>query len=234
MNVVFSETKNANGLISELNEVSLAGLCPHLEPVALEFRQILHETDRPLTHAYFVESGLISSVRRMQDGGTVEVGLVGREGMSGLPALLGEATAPDTGVVQMAGRANRVEIGVLRDLMGEDAALRATLLRYARGVIVQAGQLAACNRLHNVEARLARWLLMARDRAATDELPLTQEFLAIMLGVRRAGVTVAMNALAGSGLVRNARRRITVIDSEGLEATACECYRVIQRAFAPL
>jgi len=231
MSSVLLENSVLNGLLSRLPAESVERLRPGLEPVGLEYRQSLYAANDRIGHVWFVESGLVSLITQMEDGGAVEVGLVGREGLAGLTALLGTAVATTGAIVQIPGRALRVEITLIRELMEEDAALRAAVSRYARRMFVQLSQLAACNRLHSVDERLARWLLMSRDRILSDDLALTQEFLSIMLGVRRAGVTVAVNALGRAGLVRNARRRICIVDPRGLEEIACECYGVIRQAF---
>lgn len=220
-----------NGMLARLPAESMARLRPQLEPVVLEHRATLYQANSPIQHIHFVESGLVSLITQMTDGSAVEVGLIGREGLVGLTALLGTPIATTGAIIQIPGRALRVEVAAVRALLQDDAAFRDIVNRYARCMFIQVCQIAACNRLHSVDERLARWLLMSRDRISSDDLALTQEFLSIMLGVRRAGVTVAINALSRAGLVRNARRRICIVDPRGLEAVACECYGVIRRAF---
>ncbi len=177
---------------------------------------------------------MISIVAMMRDGAAVEVGIAGREGMLGVQAVLGDDISLNEAMVQIPGSALRLPAEVLRREAQTSVQLRGVLLRYVQAYLNSATQSAACNRAHLLEQRLARWLLTARDRAGADRLPLTHEFIAMMLGVRRAGVTVAAQSLQSAGLIHYAHGRITIADREGLEAAACECYEVTTREYARL
>lgn len=174
---------------------------------------------------------MVSLVAQMEGGAEVEVGVTGFEGVVGLPALLGVEKSPHLNMTQMPGGAFRVRTGALREELGRGGALLQGTLRYAQAVMVMATQTAACNALHTLSERLAKWLLMCHDRRRGEELPLTHEFLSMMLGVRRAGVTEAAVVLQAEGLIKYHRGRITVLDREGLEGFACECYPVIKAEF---
>ncbi|MFC7544353.1 Crp/Fnr family transcriptional regulator [Siccirubricoccus deserti] len=207
-----------------------ARLRPRLEPVELPFRKVLQEPGKPVTSVYFPETGWSSMLAYMEDGDAAEVGLVGHEGMIGLPLLLGGDSDDLEAMVQAPGTALRMDAAAFREELERIPAFRTLLLRY---VLVHHGQVArtaACNGRHHIEQRLARWLLMAHDRAEGDEFPMTHEFLSMMLGVRRAGVTVAAQLLSKAGMIRYERGRIEVTDRPGLESVACECYGVVRRA----
>jgi CRP-like cAMP-binding protein len=162
----------------------------------------------------------------MTDGSTIEVGMIGREGIVGAAALLGGEASAQHIVVQAPGTALRMKVAECRAAFEESAAVRAPVLRYVQTLLDLSAQTAACNRLHSIEQRCARWLLMARDRLDDDVMPMTHEFLSTMLGVRRAGVTETVGELHRSGLIQNHRGAVTILDREGLEAAACECYRI--------
>jgi CRP-like cAMP-binding protein len=197
-----------------------------LRPVSLEQRQVLHEPGAPLTHIHFVEDGVVSNLTRMADGGTIEFGMTGIEGLVGAEALLGAEVSGHQGIVQVPGTALRMSVAECKKAFDQSTAVRAAVMRFIEALLYTTAQTAACNRLHNIEQRLARWLLMARDRIQADMMPMTHEFLASMLGVRRAGVTEAAGELQRSGLIRYHHGRLTIVDREGLEATACECHRI--------
>jgi CRP-like cAMP-binding protein len=167
----------------------------------------------------------------MADGGSVEVGLVGSEGIIGLPIAFGDDVSPNHAVVQIAGGAMRMEVSTFREEFGRGGRLQSLLLRYALAANKQVSQTAACNRSHNVGDRLARWLLMCHDRVEGDELALTQEFIAQMLGTRRSGVSEAAILLQAAGLIRYSRGHITVLDRERLKEFSCECYEVVKAEF---
>ena len=202
------------------------------EPLAPN--QMLQEHGKPVEAVIFPTSGLVSIVAMMRDGASVEVGLVGREGMLGVQGVLGDEVSLNEAVVQMAGSALRMPANILEREAQANPQLRAILLRYVQAYLNSATQSAACNRAHLLEQRLARWLLTVRDRAATDRLPLTHELIATMLGVRRAGVTVAAQSLQSAGFIHYAHGRITIADREGLAVAACECYEVTRREYARL
>lgn len=178
--------------------------------------------------AYFPETAVASIVRILTDGSMIEVGLIGFEGMVGIQSLAEEAEQPFRVVVQNPGALWRMPMRRLREEFRRGGEFQRLLLRFSNMFLAQVSQTAACNRLHNLEQRLARWLLMMRDRTSTDELKLTQEFLSHMLGTRLAGVNEALGSLTNSGLVKHARRSIQIIDREGLEMAACECYAFLK------
>ncbi len=223
----------------------LACFRAELEPVQLVVKDVLIEQDAAVTGIYFVESGTVSMIAGLEDGSRIEVGLVGPEGIVGLPLLLGGGTAAVEAMVQSEGTALRLSAPSLRAALAEAPALLHLLLRYADAFMAQVAQSAACNGRHHLEQRLARWLLMTHDRVERDQFVMTQEFMSTMLGVRRPGVTLAMGTLQRAGLVRHGGGKLTVLDRPGLEAASCGCYaagrrhfdwldRVLERADAPV
>jgi len=223
-----------NRLLDLLPSAQLDRLRPHLAVEALALDQTLQEHGKPVEAVIFPTSGMISIVAMMRDGASVEVGLVGREGMLGVQAVLGDEVSLNAAMVQMPGSALRMPADILEREAQASPQLHAILLRYVQAYLNSATQSAACNRAHLLEQRLARWLLTARDRAGTDRLPLTHELIATMLGVRRAGVTVAAQSLQSAGFIHYAHGRITIADREGLAVAACECYEVTRREYARL
>ena len=223
-----------NQLLDLVPPAELDRLKPYLTTEALPLNQTLQQRGKPVKSVFFPTSGMISIVAMMRDGAAVEVGIAGREGMLGVQAVLGDDVSINEAMVQIPGSALRLPADVLRREAQASPELRSVLLRYVQAVLNCATQSAACNRAHLLEHRLARWLLTARDRAGTDRLPLTHEFIAMMLGVRRAGVTVAAQSLQSAGLIQYAHGRITIADREGLESAACECYEVTKREYARL
>ena len=223
-----------NRILSSLPAREYERLAPHFQYVELPLRQVLHLPEGPMPFVYFPLSGTVSLTAMMRDGREVEIGAVGREGMAGLPVFLGTDTAPFKAVVQVSGGAVRVKAGALREEAGRGGRLHRLLLRYAQAFFVSTAQTAACNRLHPMEGRLAKWLLTTRDRAESDTFDLTQEFLSIMLGVRRAGVSEAMGVLKAGGLIGHTRGSLTVLDAGGLERASCECYGVVRDEYARL
>jgi CRP-like cAMP-binding protein len=218
-----------NMLLAGLPVEEREHLRPLLTRVSLVSGQVLHERGDPIEDVFFMEHGLGSLTADTTDNGQVEVGLTGWEGMVGASVLLNpEAIAAHRAFVQIAGAGIRIRSADLRDKIELCPVLRERCLRYVHILLVQTAQSAACNARHELGERLARWLLMCRDRVGCDELPLTQEFLSLMLGVRRAGVSLAMSILQAGGLVSQARGRIIVLDRAGLEGAACECYRVVR------
>ena len=216
-----------NCLLSKLSLELLERLRPRLQPVALDVRQVIYEPNVPIRYAYFPEQGMISVVSVMEDGNSIEVGTIGREGMAGAMLLLGSDSMPYQFFVQAPGHAERLEASVLVDEAERSRELRQLILRYQLAFHTQTMQGVACNGLHTVQRRCCRWLLMARDRADSDDLQLTHEFLGLMLGVRRASVTDVLRPLQDAGLVRSSHGTITILNREALERGACECYRVI-------
>jgi len=222
-----------NEVLSMLPPAELERLRPHLRRVQLVNGQNLCEAGERIDQVFFVEEGFVSMVAEADgdDIGT-EVGLIGREGIVGLPALLGSRPVSfDRAMVQMPGTAQRMTAEALRDGLDALPTLRQFLLQALEAFMAQVSQTAACNSRHNLTQRLARWLLMAHDRVDGDELPLTQEFLSKMLAVRRSGVTVALQSLQIAGAVSQRRGRILICDRPGLEAASCGCYGRV-RAFA--
>ena len=220
-----------NRLLAALAPDDFAALAPVLRPVELEFRQVLHEPGRPIQAAYFLEGGMVSMLAPLEDGKFMEVGLVGREGVVGLPIVLGDGTMTTEALVQMEGSALRVRPAELRAAFERNAGLRTLVLRYVLAHHVQVAQTAACNGHHAVDGRLARWLLMCHDRAERDEFPMTHEFMSLMLGSRRPSISVAAAVLQKAGMIRYTHGRMTVLDRAGLEAASCECYGVVREQF---
>ncbi|WP_043342335.1 Crp/Fnr family transcriptional regulator [Belnapia moabensis] len=219
-----------NRLLQALPPADLAELWPQLEPVALNFRDVLQVPEQPMQAVYFVETGMVSMIATLEDGDGAEVGIVGYEGIVGLPLLLDDDQDDLEGLVQMPGTALRMSASTFREMLEQLPSLRRLLNRYA---LVHHGQVArtgACNGRHHTDDRLVRWLLMAHDRAGVDTFPITHEILGMMLGVRRAGVTVAAGVLQKAGLIRYSGGRITITDRDGLENASCECYGVTRRA----
>ena len=204
-----------------------------LEPIDLPLGVILAEPEQPLNDVYFPETAIVSVVNLMADGGVVEVGTIGREGLVGLSVFLDGGATPSRTLVQLAGGALRMSAESFV-AAGERPALRHLLHRYTHAYLTQVAQTAACNRMHDIRQRCARWLLMTHDRADAVTFSMTQEFLSFMLGVRRAGVTEAAGALQSEGLIRYVRGRVTVLDRAGLEAASCECYRIVHNHFERL
>lgn len=223
-----------NRLLNWLPRAEYARLAPHLELVTLPARHVVYEPHEPITRVYFPQDGMLSLVLPLADGGTVEVGIVGREGVAGVPAVLGVETMPTRCIVQLAVRARVMRVAALRRQARDAAPLHGLLKRYTQTLIDQIAQGAACNRRHTLERRCARWLLMSHDRAEADAFPLTQEFLAEMLGVHRPAVVTALGTLRRAGVIastRGGRGGIQVLDRAGLEGAACECYGAIRARF---
>lgn len=234
MNQQDAERFRLNRLLAALPPGALEALRPHAELVALEHGQHAIVPDEPIRHIYFPLSCLLSLVTLMSDGSTVESGTIGREGMSGIPVLLdaGQTTMPT--FVQVPGDAVRLGARFVAEAYEQSEAVRRLLNRYVHTVVVVGSQSAACNRLHSLEPRMARWLLMSSDGVGSDELDLTQEYLAAMLGVRRAGVTEAAGRLKAEGLISYTRGHISIADRPGLERAACECYARVRGEYERL
>lgn len=207
---------------------------PHLETVSLRVNQAIHQPGELAKDVFFPTHGLISIVTTMLDGSSVEIGMVGKEGVFSVSAILGDDRPPQNAMVQLPGSALRMPSQLLRHEAHADTTLQGQLLRYVQAKLSMAAQAAGCNRLHTLEQRCARWLLSAHDRAEGDTFPMTHEFMSMMLGVRRAGVTVAAQGLQSRALITYHRGTMTIVDREGLEAASCECYRAIQDEFSRL
>ena len=220
-----------NRLLTALPSPDYELLQPHLEPVRLTYRRSLYSANKRIDFVYFVETGVCSLVNTMQDGSASEVGTIGNEGLVGLPIVLGDMQAPTSVYVQVPGTGTRMKASDFWDAMEESATLRRSMLHYAHAFFNQVAQSAACNTFHSLDQRCCRWLLMTHDRMDTNEFLLTHEFLAMMLGVRRAGVTEAAGALQRDGLIRYKRGLITILDKKALQKRSCECYAVAKAEF---
>jgi CRP-like cAMP-binding protein len=213
-----------NLLIQRMSNEDRERLGSHFTEEPLEFKQTLIEQDKPIKYVYFIESGVMSMVTDLLEGETIETGTVGNEGLVGLSAVLGVVHPPGRVFAQIPGRGLRVSAEIVTAEGDESTAWFRVLLRYANFVTATNAQTAACNRMHAVEARASRWLLMTHDRVEGDDFPLTQEFLALMLGVARPTVNIVGATLQKAGFIRYTRGRITVVDRAGLESASCECY----------
>jgi CRP-like cAMP-binding protein len=223
-----------NQLLAALPTEEYTHLLPRLQPVHLPLKAVIEEPTEPLTHAYFPRTGMLSLIVVLEDGAGVEVATVGNEGMVGLPLFLGPAIARTRAVCQLPCEAVRLDAAAFTELVRSSDAFQRLLHQYAQTRYDQVIQTAACNRHHSAEERCARWLLLTHDRMQADQFPLTHEFLASMLDVRRSTVTVTANALQQAGFIRYNRGQVTVLDRAGLETIACECYRAIKQTYAPL
>jgi CRP-like cAMP-binding protein len=220
-----------NRLLDSLPRPDLERLRPHLEAVSVGVKHVVYEPNGPIKHVYFPINCVISLVTYLEDGASVEMATIGLEGMVGLPIFLGTDTMPSRAFGQVPGDALRITAAAFTEEIERNGPLVRVLNRYTQALFNQVAQTTACNRVHLVEQRCARWLLQTHDRVGSDQFSLTQEFLAQMLGVRRSGVSAAAGLLQKAGLIRYARGWITVLDRPGLESASCECYRVIKREF---
>jgi CRP-like cAMP-binding protein len=223
--------RRTNRLLSLLSDDDYERLRPHLSVVALDYRKSLYEASRPIEQVYFPVDGVASLVITTTDGSSAEVGTIGSEGMVGLPICLGDRDAPSSVYVQVPGSALGMEARLFRRELERSPTLNLIMLRYAHAFFNQVAQSAACAHLHKVEQRCCRWLLMTRDRMPSDDFLLTQEFLGMMLGVRRTTVTDVMGALQKAGLVRYRRGHVRILDSEALRQRACDCYDISKQEF---
>jgi CRP-like cAMP-binding protein len=223
-----------NRLLAALSPADFSRLEPQLEPIPLPVRACLAEPNRSIEHVYFLEQGIASVVASTPQGRRIEVGIIGREGLTGLPVLLGTERSPHACFVQTAGSGLRIQADALRRALGASSALHQHLLRFVQAFLVQMGQTALANGSHVIEERLARWLLMCHDRVDGDRLSTTHEFLSLMLGVRRAGVTVALRVLEERGLIATKRGQVTVLDRAGLEGVAGDSYGLCEAEYERL
>jgi CRP-like cAMP-binding protein len=221
-----------NRLLRAIPNDQYTQLLPYLEPVELSNKQVLWHANATIHSLYFPRTCVLSLLTPLVDEQPVEAATVGREGMAGVPVVLGVRMTNAEAVAQVPGDAVRVDAErFMAHVRQGDGALFGILLRYAQALQEQIAQSVACNRHHSIDERCARWLLMTQDRVGADQFPLTQEFLSFMLGVRRASVTVAAGMLQQAGMIRYQRGRITVLDRAQLEAVSCECYAVVQRRY---
>ncbi len=221
-----NQVSERNKLLSSLTSEDYEWISPHLTQVHLKSGDVLAEPEEPFSHVYFMETGVVSVTNQVY-GGIVEVGTVGNEGVAGLSAYLSGEGLPSRTFVQVPGTAQKVSARTFAAGVEERPRLRRLVNRYTQAYLIQVAQTAACNRAHNIDGRCARWLLMTHDRVGdVDTFPLTHQFLAYMLGVRRAGVTVAAGNLQKAGLIRYTRGKVTIVDRAGLEKAACDCYGI--------
>ncbi len=221
----------ANQLLAALPKKDYQRLQSHLEEVPLVFEEILYQPNVLLSDVYFPNRGIVSLLAGVSERSTLEVGLVGNEGVVGLNVFMGVNSSLNRAVVQGAGSAMKMKATAFRKLSNHGGALQQLLQRYSHSVLTQISQSAVCNQFHSVDARLARWLLMTHDRMRNDEFRITQEFLSHMLGVRREGVSKAAGDLQKRGLIRYRRGNLKILNRAGLEATSCGCYEIIKEEY---
>ena len=226
-----NQVSMSNHLLAALPRKEYQKLLRVLEPVELAYEEVLYEAHAPIRHVYFPHDCFVSMLTTVDGGRAAEVGLIGCEGMVGLPAALGIAVSPFRGIVQGGGTALRMKIADFRRNFSESAALQRELYLFTHLLMIQIAQTAACNRFHVVTQRMARWLLMTRDRVNSNEFRITQEFLALMLGVRRVGINVAARSLQERKLIGYRRGTITILDHRGLVASACGCYKTVKDTY---
>ena len=220
-----------NRLLELLHPLDFRRLRPHLQPVVLGYRQSLYEANKPLTSVYFPIDGVASLVNTMADGSSTEVGTIGNEGIVGLPVILGDRLAPTTAYIQVPGTGLQLRASILAAELERSSRTREVMHHYAHAFFNQVAQSAACNQTHNIKQRCCRWLLMTHDRVQSDQFLLTQEFLGMMLGVRRTSVTEVARELRHRKLIEYSRGRVTILSRTGLERQACECYAVSKKEF---
>ncbi|HLX78953.1 MAG TPA: Crp/Fnr family transcriptional regulator [Burkholderiales bacterium] len=224
----------SNHLLSLLPRDDREHVLGRCEKLSMEVGRVLYEAGEPIAHVYFPLSGMISMVLGASDGATIEVGVVGNEGLLGASIALGSERSHVKALIQVAGEFLRMTAQDFRAEAKRSTALTGLAQRFAQSLMVQVSQSVMCNRLHSMEERICRWLLMAHDRAGVDEIGLTQQFISEMLGVRRPSVTVAAGILQKAGLIRYSRSKVTVLDRAGLEESACECYALVNRELEAL
>jgi CRP-like cAMP-binding protein len=223
-----------NRLLAALPPHEYEQLRPHLQPVLFSLGEVVYEFGGQLDHVFFPTTSIVSLLYTMENGSSAEMGLTGNDGVVGIALFMGGGTMPNRAVVQSAGKALRMKATVLQDGFAQGGKFQQLLLRYTQALITQISQTAVCNRLHSVEQQLCRWLLLSHDRLNTDELIMTQELIADMLGVRREGVTVAAGRLQDAGTISYVRGHIKILDRDKLEKTVCECYQVVKDEFRRL
>lgn len=229
MTVVDFRTPIQNRILSALPAAKYKNLLSKLQPVFLELSQVLYDAGEPISYVYFPNNAMISLVAIREGGGrSVEVGVVGDEGMLGTSAFLGNPVAHNQALVQLAGSALRVRVEVLQDAVEEGGPLHRLLHHYTQVVLTQITRSAVCNRFHNLRERLARWLLITHDHAKSDTFPMTHEFLSHLLGARRVDISKAANALQKADLVKYRRGQMTIVDRQELETASCDCYHIVK------
>ena len=220
-----------NHLLDALPANDFERLASHLELIPMGLGDVLYESGDKLRYVYFPTTSIVSLLYVMEDGASAEIAVVGNEGILGISLFMGGETTPSRAIVQSAGHAFRLRAALLKEEFARYGPTMHLLLHYTQALITQMAQTAVCNRHHSVDQQLCRWLLLSLDRLASNELSMTQELIANMLGVRREGVTEAAGKLQDAGLIRYHRGKIAVLDRPGLEARTCECYQVVKREF---
>src|SRR5215207_10677895 len=228
MPVSVPATQNENRLLAALPNDEYQRLLPQLANISFSLGEVVYEFSGQLDYVFFPTTAIVSLLYTMENGSSAEMGLTGNDGVVGIALFMGGGTMPNRAVVQSAGEALRMKAKLLQDEFARGGKFQHLLLRYTQALITQISQTAVCNRLHSVDQQLCRWLLLSHDRVKTDELIMTQELIADMLGVRREGVTVAAGHLQDIGAISYIRGRIQILDRQKLEDTACECYRVVK------
>ena len=223
-----------NYLLAALPEIDLQRWLPNLEPIHMPLGTVLYESGAALSHVYFPTTAIISLLYVMENGASAEIAVAGNEAIVGISLFMGGESTPSRAVVQSAGHAFRMPAGILKEEFSRSGAVLHLLLRYTQALITQMAQTAVCNRHHTLHQQLCRWLLLSLDRLQGDELVMTQELIANMLGVRREGVTEGALKLQQAGIIRYARGHVTVIDRAALEKCTCECYAVVKKEYARL
>lgn len=224
----------ANRLMAALPQAEAERWLPQLEWVRLGLGDVLYESGRTLSHVYFPTTAIVSLLYVLEDGASAEIAVVGNEGLVGIALFMGGGSTPSRAVVQSAGEGYRLRASAMQTEFERGGPVMHLLLRYTQALITQMAQTAVCNRHHSLDQQLCRWLLLSLDRLAGNELVMTQELIANMLGVRREGVTESALKLQAAGLIRYARGRINVLDRAGLEARSCECYEVVRKEYQRL
>lgn len=223
--------QSGNALLASIPPAEWARIAPHLEKVDLPLGKVLCESGGTMSHVHFPINSIVSLLYVMEDGASTEIAVVGNEGVVGISVFMGGDTTPSRAVVQSAGQSYRLSAARIKDEFNRSGPVMHLLLRYTQALITQMAQTAVCNRHHTLDQQLCRWLLLSLDRLSGDELVMTQELIANMLGVRREGVTEAALKLQRSGFIRYARGHITVLDREALEDRVCECYSVVKKEY---
>ena len=226
-----SNSPNQNHLIAALPTAEFERLAPHLELIAMPLGQVLHESGGKLQHVYFPTTAIVSLQYIIESGASAEIAGVGNEGILGISLFMGGETTPSRAVVQTGGHGYRLKAQLMMQEFNRAGVMMRLLLRYTQALLTQMAQTAVCNRHHSVEQQLCRWLLLTLDRLSLNELTMTQELIASMLGVRREGVTEAAGHLQHAGFIRYRRGHITVLGRSGLESRVCECYAVVKKEF---
>jgi CRP-like cAMP-binding protein len=226
-----SNIPSQNHLLAELPEAELARWIPQLEPAKLALGQVLYESGGKMSHVYFPTTAIVSLLYVMENGASAEIAVCGNEGIVGISLFMGGGSTPSRAVVQSAGEGFRMSAHAMKEEFNRAGPVMHLLLRYTQALITQMAQTAVCNRHHSLDQQLCRWLLLSLDRLPGNDLVMTQELIANMLGVRREGVTEGALKLQKAGLIRYARGRITVLDRQGLEKRTCECYAVVKKEY---